>query len=59
MSFPHVFKPVQLRHKMLKNRVVFGAHTTNMAEDGLPGAQHLGYYLERAMGGAAMIVVAR
>lgn len=57
MSFPHVFKPVQLRHKTLKNRVVFGAHTTNMAENGLPGAQHLAYYLERAIGGAAMIVV--
>ncbi|MCZ4353844.1 FAD-dependent oxidoreductase [Roseovarius aestuarii] len=57
MSFSHIFKPIQLRHKTLKNRVVFGAHTTNMADGGLPGAQHLGYYLERAMGGAAMIVV--
>lgn len=57
MSFDHVFKPVQLRHKTLKNRVVFGAHTANMAQDGLPGAQHLAYYEERAIGGAAMIVV--
>ncbi len=36
---------------------MFGAHTTNMAVDGLPGDQHLAYYLERAIGGAAMIVV--
>ncbi|MEB8386979.1 FAD-dependent oxidoreductase [Rhodobacteraceae bacterium KMM 6894] len=57
MTFPHIFKPVQLRHKTLKNRVVFGAHTANMADNGLPGAQHLAYYLERAIGGAAMIVV--
>jgi len=57
MSFKHVFAPVQLRHKQLKNRIVFGAHTTNMAHDGLPGDQHLAYYLERALGGAAMIVV--
>jgi 2,4-dienoyl-CoA reductase-like NADH-dependent reductase (Old Yellow Enzyme family)/thioredoxin reductase len=56
-SFSHVFRPVRLRHKVLKSRIVFGAHTTNMAQDGLPGAQHLGYYLERAIGGAAMIVV--
>ena len=56
-SFGHVFQPVQLRHKTLKNRVVFGAHTTNMAVDGLPGDQHIAYYVERAMGGAAMIVV--
>jgi 2,4-dienoyl-CoA reductase-like NADH-dependent reductase (Old Yellow Enzyme family) len=41
----------------LKNRIVFGAHTTNMAENGLPGPRHLAYYLERAKGGAAMIVV--
>lgn len=54
---PHIFKPVTLRHKTLKNRVVFGAHTANMAKDGLPGAQHRAYYEERAIGGAAMIVV--
>lgn len=57
MTFKHVFQPLTLRHKTLKNRIVFGAHTTNMARDGLPGDQHLGYYLERAIGGAAMIVV--
>ncbi|SMY06873.1 oxidoreductase [Flavimaricola marinus] len=57
MSYPHVFQPLTLRHKTLRNRVVFGAHTANMAQGGLPGAQHIGYYRERAMGGAAMIVV--
>lgn len=57
MTFKHVFQPLALRHRTLRNRVVFGAHTTNMAKDGLPGDQHLGYYLERARGGAAMIVV--
>ena len=57
MRFPHLFEPLTLRHKTLRNRVVFGAHTANMAEQGLPGERHLGYYLERARGGAAMIVV--
>ena len=57
MGFSHIAKPLTLRHKTLKNRVVFGAHTTNMAVDGLPGDQHLAYYRERAIGGAAMIVV--
>ncbi|CAN5430002.1 FAD-dependent oxidoreductase [soil metagenome] len=50
-------QPLQLRHVTLRNRIVFGAHTSNMSESGLPGNQHLGYYLERARGGAAMIVV--
>jgi 2,4-dienoyl-CoA reductase-like NADH-dependent reductase (Old Yellow Enzyme family)/thioredoxin reductase len=56
-QFPHLFQPLTLRHKTLKHRLTFGAHTANMAEDGLPGARHLGYYSERARGGAAMIVV--
>ena len=56
-AYKHLFSPVQLRHKTLKNRVVFGAHTANMAKDGLPGDQHLGYYRERALGGAGMMVI--
>ncbi|MCH7796627.1 MAG: oxidoreductase, partial [Proteobacteria bacterium] len=56
-AFPHLFAPLELRHKTLKHRLNMGAHTTNMAEDGLPAARHLGYYTERARGGAAMIVV--
>lgn len=56
-SFPALFKPLQLRHKTLRNRIVFGAHTTNMAEQGLPGERHRGYYEERARGGVGMIVV--
>jgi 2,4-dienoyl-CoA reductase-like NADH-dependent reductase (Old Yellow Enzyme family) len=55
--FPHLFSPLALRHKTLKHRLNLGAHTANMAEGGLPGARHLGYYAERARGGAAMIVV--
>ena len=55
--FPHLFQPLTLRHKTLKHRLNFGAHTANMAEAGLPGERHLGYYRERALGGAAMIVV--
>ena len=55
-SFPRMLAPIRLRGRTLRNRVVFGAHTANMAEDGLPGPRHVGYYEERARGGAAMIV---
>lgn len=55
--FPHLFSPVSLRGHTLRNRIVFGAHTANMAENGVPGERHVAYYAERAMGGAAMIVV--
>ncbi len=57
MMFPHIAQPLQLRHRTLRNRINFGAHTANMSEGGMPGERHLGYYLERARGGAAMIVV--
>ena len=56
-SFPHVFEPLRLRHRTLRSRINFGAHTANMAEEGLPGERHIGYYRERALGGAGMIVV--
>ena len=55
--FKRLFTPVALRGKTLRNRIVFGAHTANMAVDGLPTERHVGYYAERAMGGAGMIVV--
>ncbi len=55
-AFPILFSPIKLRHVELRNRIVFGAHTPNMSEEGLPGRRHLGYYRERARGGAAMIV---
>jgi len=56
-AFPHVFRPLRLRHRTLRSRITFGAHTANMAENGLPGERHIGYYRERALGGAGMIVV--
>ena len=55
--FRNLFTPARLRGHTLKCRIVFGAHTANMAEGGLPADRHFGYYRERARGGAAMIVV--
>jgi 2,4-dienoyl-CoA reductase-like NADH-dependent reductase (Old Yellow Enzyme family)/thioredoxin reductase len=55
--FRRLFTPVTLRGRTLHNRIVFGAHTANMAEDGLPTERHVGYYAERAIGGAGMVVV--
>jgi hypothetical protein len=56
-SFNRLFTPIVLRGRKLRNRIVFGAHTANMAVGGLPTEQHAAYYAERAIGGAAMIVV--
>jgi 2,4-dienoyl-CoA reductase-like NADH-dependent reductase (Old Yellow Enzyme family) len=53
---PRLMSPVTLRGHPLRNRIVFGAHTNNMADMGLPGPRMAGYLVERALGGAAMIV---
>ena len=41
---------------MVPNRIVFSAHLTNYAEDGLPTEQHAAYYGARAAGGAGLII---
>jgi len=57
MGFPNLFEPIDIGPKRLKHRLNFGAHTANMSVEGLPGERHVAYYRERALGGAAMIVV--
>lgn len=52
----HLLSPLDLRGHTLRNRIVFGAHTNNMSDRGLPGPQMGKYLLERALGGAGMIV---
>lgn len=52
----HLLSPIDLRGHRLKNRIVFGAHTANMSDMGLPGPRAASYWVERARGGAGMIV---
>jgi 2,4-dienoyl-CoA reductase-like NADH-dependent reductase (Old Yellow Enzyme family)/thioredoxin reductase len=56
-AYRRLFSPLVLRGRTLRNRIVFGAHTANMAVEGLPTERHVTYYRERAMGGAAMLVI--
>jgi hypothetical protein len=42
-TFKRLFTPVTLRGRTLRNRIVFGAHTANMAVEGLPTERHVGY----------------
>ncbi|SHN48138.1 mycofactocin system FadH/OYE family oxidoreductase 2 [Cryptosporangium aurantiacum] len=51
-----LFSPVRVGPVTLRNRVVFSAHLTNYAEDGLPSARHVEYYRARAAGGAGLII---
>ncbi|MCE0761592.1 mycofactocin system FadH/OYE family oxidoreductase 2 [Pseudonocardia kujensis] len=40
----------------LRNRLVFTAHLTGYATDGLPTREHAAYYAARAAGGAGMVI---
>lgn len=47
---------MQIGPVTVRNRIVFSAHLTNFAIDGLPSEQHAAYYEERAAGGAGLII---
>ncbi len=55
-QYRHLFTPLRIGPLTLANRVVFCAHLTNYARDGLPTEQHAAYYARRAAGGAGLII---
>ncbi|MFF0815737.1 mycofactocin system FadH/OYE family oxidoreductase 2 [Rhodococcus sp. NPDC003318] len=55
-ELPKLSSPLTIGSRTLRNRVVFTAHLTNAAVDGLPTAQHTAYYEARARGGAGLII---
>ena len=54
--YPLLFSPLSVGPVTLENRIVFAAHPTNFAEDGLPTDQHAAYYDARAAGGAGLVI---
>ena len=56
MSMRYLWTPLQLGPARTRNRIVFSAHLTNYARDGLPTDQHAAYYEARAAGGAGLII---
>ncbi|GAC1318493.1 MAG: dimethylglycine demethylation protein DgcA [Acidimicrobiales bacterium] len=54
--YRYLFSPLRVGPVVLPNRIVFSAHLTNYAENGLPSAQHAAYYAARAAGGAGLII---
>src|SRR5215470_335728 len=54
--YRYLFSPLRVGPVVVRNRIVFAAHLTNYAQDGLPTAQHAAYYAARAAGGAGLII---
>ena len=56
MAYRYLWSPLALGPVTVRNRIVFSAHLTNYARDGLPTEQHAAYYGARAAGGAGLII---
>ncbi|WP_263147206.1 FAD-dependent oxidoreductase [Pseudomonas sp. RIT-PI-AD] len=56
-AFPHLFSPLQIRGKRLKNRIMSSGHDTSMPTDNLVNAPLIAYHRARAEGGAGLIVL--
>ncbi|HTL23145.1 MAG TPA: mycofactocin system FadH/OYE family oxidoreductase 2, partial [Mycobacteriales bacterium] len=54
--YQHLLSPLRIGPLTVQNRVVFSAHLTNYAHEGLPTEQHAAYYAARAAGGAGLII---
>ncbi|MCY1269810.1 putative N-methylproline demethylase [compost metagenome] len=56
-SFPHLFEPLEIRGKRLKNRIMSSGHDTSMPADNLVNEQLIAYHRARARGGVGLIVL--
>src|SRR5215207_2998295 len=56
MTERYLWSPIRLGPVTIRNRIVFSAHLTNYADDGLPTEQHAAYYEARAAGGSGLII---
>ena len=56
MSLPHLFAPLTLRGKSIRNRILSTGHDTVLPTDGRVNDALIAYHRARARGGAGMIV---
>lgn len=49
-----LFKPLQLKHLTLRNRIMSTSHAVGYAEDGMPGERYQLYQAEKAKGGIGL-----
>jgi 2,4-dienoyl-CoA reductase (NADPH2) len=56
VAYRYLWTPLDVGPVTVGNRIVFSAHLTNYARDGLPTEQHAAYYAARAAGGSGLII---
>ena len=55
--FPHLFEPITLGAKTIRNRIVSSGHDTVLDDHGMIGDDLVAYHEERARGGCGLIVL--
>ena len=55
--YERLFQPLTIGQREARNRILFGSHTTNLAQHNLLSSRHADYYAARAEGGAGLIVL--
>ena len=56
VRFPHLFQPLHIRAARLRNRIMSTGHDTVLPTDGTVNDALIAYHLDRARGGAGLIV---
>jgi 2,4-dienoyl-CoA reductase-like NADH-dependent reductase (Old Yellow Enzyme family)/thioredoxin reductase len=55
-EFQHLFTPIQIGHRTVKNRICCSAHADALAVDGMPQDAERRYYEEKARGGVGFMM---
>src|SRR5689334_19622134 len=53
---PHLFAPLELRARVLRNRIVSTPHATGWGRDGLIDQREVDYHVRKAAGGCALVM---
>ncbi len=59
LAYPHLFSPIQIGSKRVRNRISYSTHSTNYAEgpSGLPSERLVAYHRDRAPSGVGLGVI--
>lgn len=57
VPYPHLFTPLTLRGREIRNRIVSSAHNPNWDADGVISEKHVEYHVRKAQGGAGLVMV--
>src|SRR5688572_23291528 len=55
-AFPHLYSPLELRGRVLRNRIVSTPHATGWGRDGLIDPREADYHIRKAQGGAGLVM---